>query len=260
MTRDSSVTRDGTALAPREAAILLALLTQNQPISNGELRDRFGFTLVGQERLRLNQLGLVESGKIRGHGNVLFHQVTDAAWERGWRELAPRAEATRVSLPAGVFFAFAEGVHRYLDRERRAISEVLGADSPRAAVPESAPPLAGECPPAEAARIDPSPPAAPAPASAPASSEAGSDLETAIRAAYARLAAGAYDWVRLADVRPLLDGAAKAQVDRVLRRMARQPDVRVVPDEDQKSLTAADRAAAVRIGEHDNHLLLIGPA
>ncbi|MCK9923634.1 hypothetical protein MXD61_17455 [Frankia sp. AgPm24] len=240
MTRDSSATRHGGAatLTGRQAAFLIALLAQRQPISNGELRDRFGFTLVGDDRRRLNDLGLINSSKIRGHGNTLFHEATDAGWARGRRELAPRAEPVRISVPAGLLFALAEGVHRFLDRADQTIGDVLGDHTPTAA---------------EALEQGPD----------PAAGQPDSDavpLEAAIRAAYARLAAAPYDWVRLTELRPLLGGAARTQVDQVLRRMARQDDVRVVPDEDRRSLTAGDHAAAVRIGDQDNHLLLIGPA
>ncbi|CAI7974826.1 conserved hypothetical protein [Frankia sp. Hr75.2] len=253
MTRDSSVspsgsaTRDTTAVTVRQAAILLALVAQDQPISNSELRDRFSFTLVGDDRRRLNDLGLVGSEKIRGHGNVLFHTLTDAGWNRASRELTLRADFTRLSVPAGVFFAFAEGVARLLTREQRAIGEALGA--------YAGPPDPGPAVSPEAAETET---AAAADTEADRSGNPAS-LETTIRAAYASLATDAHDWVRLADVRPLLGSVDRKQVDQVLRQMARRPDVRVVPDEDQKSLTAADRAAAVRIGEHDNHLLLIGP-
>ncbi|MCM3921175.1 hypothetical protein ND748_05715 [Frankia sp. AiPs1] len=255
MTPDSS-----PALTAREAAILLALLAQDRPISNEELRERYRFTLVGAERRRLNELRLVESGKVPGHGNFLFHQVTDAGWARGRQELAPRPVETG-TLPAGVFFAVAEGLHRFLERERIAIGELFRAD----------PTGPADSPPDGSAE-----PTRPAPTADPANGNVGTNVrgnvgenvggnvgenvEAAIRAAYASLAAGPYDWVRLAKVRPLLGGTARTQVDQALRRMAREPDVRVVPDEDQKSLNAADRAAAVRIGDHDNHLLLIGPA
>ncbi|OAA24540.1 hypothetical protein UG55_102962 [Frankia sp. EI5c] len=254
--RGGSATRDATALTARQAALLLALLAQNQPISNGELRDRFGFDLVGEDRRRLNELGLVGSGKISGHGNVLFHELTDAGWNRALRELTPTGEFTRLSVPAGVFFAFAEGVARFLERERRTIGDVLGAYTGTPDKPDATAPEAETTAPTEAAETAEAETTAPVQA---AGNGSPGDLETAIRAAYASLTTAAPDWVRLADVRPLLGSVDRRQVDRALRQLARRPDVRVVPDEDQKSLTAADRAAAVRIGEHDNHLLLIGP-
>jgi hypothetical protein len=65
------------------------------------------------------------------------------------------------------------------------------------------------------------------------------------------------DWVRLADLRPLLNGAGQTDVDGVLKSMSRAREAQLAPDPDRKSLTAADRAAAVRIGGEDNHLIAI---
>lgn len=203
-------------LTAREAGILLVLLAQGRKISNKELKDRWDLTLDGASRRKLNELKLVESSKVKGHGNVLFHDLTDRGWARFRDELVPRM-SVEGTVPAGMLFAFAEGVERYLVRERKAVSDFFRADST-------------------------------------------ADIEAAVRKAYAQFAAGPGDWVRLAKIRLLLGDAQRLDVDRTLRRMARQPDVRIVPDEDQKSLTAADREAAVRIGEHDNHLLLIGMA
>ncbi len=46
-------------------------------------------------------------------------------------------------------------------------------------------------------------------------------------------------------------------MDTVLRRMDRSPRVNLIPEENQKTLTSEDRAAAVKIGGQDNHLLAI---
>jgi hypothetical protein len=80
-------------------------------------------------------------------------------------------------------------------------------------------------------------------------------LEARIRAAYWQLAKAPGDWVGLAKVRELLNGAPTAEVDDALRRLEREPDVHIAPETDQRRLTPADRAAAVRIGGDDNHLL-----
>ncbi|MFC0042709.1 hypothetical protein [Actinomadura rayongensis] len=86
---------------------------------------------------------------------------------------------------------------------------------------------------------------------------AGDDLETRIREAYWSLAKEPQDWVLLTAVRPLLGAAARADVDAVLSRMGRLPDVNFAPEADQKTLTDEDRAAALRIGGKDKHLLSI---
>ncbi|WP_026314202.1 hypothetical protein [Actinomadura flavalba] len=91
------------------------------------------------------------------------------------------------------------------------------------------------------------PPAAPEPA----------DLETQIRDAYAKAADAPGAWVLLTAVRPLLGDAHRDDVDAELRRMERLPDVFIAPEADQKTLTAADRDAAVRLGGTSKHLLAI---
>lgn len=79
------------------------------------------------------------------------------------------------------------------------------------------------------------------------------DIESDIRAVYRKLAAKPGDWVRLADLRPLLDG----DVDGALRRMSRTRQAHLAPDSNRRALTPADHAAAIRVGGQDNHLLLI---
>ncbi|MEO5875993.1 MAG: hypothetical protein ABIS86_18695 [Streptosporangiaceae bacterium] len=87
--------------------------------------------------------------------------------------------------------------------------------------------------------------------------DAHADLETRIREAYWSVADKPQDWVLLTEVRPLLGDAARAEVDSVLRQLERLPGVHLAPEADQKTLTGADRDAAVRIGGADQHLLSI---
>lgn len=82
-------------------------------------------------------------------------------------------------------------------------------------------------------------------------------LEKSIRTAYFGLAAGPQDWVRLATLRPRLDGAARDEVDATLTTMTKTGTVHLVPDSNRKALTDADRAAAIRIGGEDKHLMAI---
>lgn len=83
------------------------------------------------------------------------------------------------------------------------------------------------------------------------------DLESLIRAAYNDLAAAPEDWIRLARIRPRLNGAGKSEVDDVLLEMMKTGTVHLAPDSNTKMLTAEDRAAAVRIGGEDLHLIAI---
>jgi len=85
----------------------------------------------------------------------------------------------------------------------------------------------------------------------------GGDLESVIRAAYLALSVKPQDWVRLARLRPELDGADRDEVDGVLLGMFKAGEVHLVPESNRKALTDADHAAAIRIGSEDKHLLAI---
>jgi hypothetical protein len=83
------------------------------------------------------------------------------------------------------------------------------------------------------------------------------DLESLIRSAYQQLSAEPQDWVRLAKLRPKLNGAGKDEVDRELLAMVRTGLVHLAPSSNRKALTDADHAAAIRIGSEDKHLVAI---
>jgi len=85
----------------------------------------------------------------------------------------------------------------------------------------------------------------------------GEDLESVIRAAYLALSVKSQDWVRLAKLRPELNGADKDEVDMVLLEMFKNGEIHLVPESNRKALTEADHAAAIRIGSEDKHLMAI---
>ena len=85
----------------------------------------------------------------------------------------------------------------------------------------------------------------------------GEDLESVIRAAYLELSVKPQDWVRLAKLRPKLNGAEKDEVDTVLLEMVKTGTVHLAPDSNRKVLTEDDHAAALRIAGEDNHLVAI---
>ncbi|MEC3974099.1 hypothetical protein [Amycolatopsis sp. H20-H5] len=81
------------------------------------------------------------------------------------------------------------------------------------------------------------------------------DLEGRIRAAYEELAERPKAWVSLTDLRPLLDGSPRVEVDEVLLRLDGTPEVTIIPEANRKTLTAKDHAAAITIGGEQNHLI-----
>lgn len=82
-------------------------------------------------------------------------------------------------------------------------------------------------------------------------------VEAKVREVYAELATEPQDWIRLARIRARLAGADRELVDEALRRMMRGGTVHLTPESNTKVLTDADRAAALREGSEDLHLIAI---
>ncbi|MFD4640866.1 hypothetical protein ACFWN2_26395 [Lentzea sp. NPDC058436] len=81
------------------------------------------------------------------------------------------------------------------------------------------------------------------------------DLESLIRSVYEELAVEPQDWIRLARIRPRLNGAAKGEVDETLVKMMKTGTVHLAPESNTKVLTAEDHASALRVGSEDLHLV-----
>ena len=82
-------------------------------------------------------------------------------------------------------------------------------------------------------------------------------LQDRIRAAYAALATRCGQWIGLLELRAELAGVDRAEMDRALRMLGRQEGVVIIPESNQKTLTPADRDAAVVIGDQPKHLISI---
>ena len=79
-------------------------------------------------------------------------------------------------------------------------------------------------------------------------------LEQQIRNAYQKLSVKSQDWVRLAKLRPLVNGGRR-EVDAVLMDLFKRGDAHLAPDSNTKTHTDADRDAAIRIGREDKHII-----
>jgi hypothetical protein len=78
-----------------------------------------------------------------------------------------------------------------------------------------------------------------------------------IRSEYKVLAAEPGAWVSLTRLRAAVGDLPRACVDEALLALDLQPAVSLIPEANQKALSASDRAAAIRIGGEDKHLLSI---
>jgi hypothetical protein len=189
-------------------------------VPNQELAEVAGFTLTGAERTGLNKLGYVDSDRT-GPRRSYVHLLSDSGWAWCEKELtAGRPPSQRGQSPlATALYVILGGLGEYLQRENKRLFDVFA--QPVAAQP-AAPPLAER-----------------------------------IRIAYRELVKEPRGWVGLGDLRSKLGSADAAEVDAVLKELSSTGEVHLVPEENRKALSAADRAAAVRIGGEDTHLMSI---
>jgi hypothetical protein len=154
-------------------------------------------------------------------GNMYSHHLTDKGWKM-MREQIHHAEPPKAGGSAArSLFTLLANLHRALDRLQTPHGDFFKQT------------------------------AAPVPAD---------DVEARIRSAYAGLAPAPGTWIGLADLRDRIADLDKRTVDDALRALLTRPGVRIIPVANTKSLTDRDRAAALRIGEEDNHTISIESA
>lgn len=214
-------------LKPEERAALLLLVAVATPeVANPDLAERFDVTITGHGWRGLNERKLVKTEK---RGRSLTHEVTDDGWVRARDELTGVLGNTKLSRAAAA--AINDQLHRYLTRADLRLFDVFvpvsGVDEDEEGAPTD------ETVPVERA------------------------LEDQIRAAYWALAPKPATYIRLADLREALGDAPRKEVDEALLQLVKASDVSFTPESNKKSLTAVDKAAAVRVGRQDNHLIAI---
>ncbi|OZC78776.1 hypothetical protein CH251_03285 [Rhodococcus sp. 06-462-5] len=205
-----------------EAAVLLVLMAEASPVKNSELRA-MGPELAKPSRDKLKSAGLIEV-------NSSVRPMTLELTDKGWRicgELIGGEPPARSTGAGKAMFTVLAGLRRWLDRTDSRPADVF---SPRTDEP------------APVAKTD-----------------ATVDIEASIRAAYARLAREPGSTVRLSRLRNELRDIPRSDLDDALARLRRAADVSLIPEENQKTLTEEERAAAVVVGNQQNHLLSIEP-
>ncbi|MEV4132244.1 hypothetical protein AB0J72_08775 [Dactylosporangium sp. NPDC049742] len=84
------------------------------------------------------------------------------------------------------------------------------------------------------------------------------DVEARIRETYTALAPHLGAWVKHTDVRGKLSDVPAAALDEAFSLLSRAEDVEMMPESNQKTLSAEDHRNAVRVGGQDTHLMAIG--
>ncbi|MEW2429592.1 hypothetical protein AB0877_16405 [Micromonospora sp. NPDC047644] len=226
-------------LTPNQINALVVLMVEARRLTNVELKELAGFTLTGKDNTKLVDLGLVDTDRTH---RPFAHELTEQGW-RVARQLHTAPPPKAGGSTTRSLFVVLSNLHRSLDRLRVSHGDFFKQTGATAAPSEPRP----EAP-------------APAVTAAKAAPAAPAEVEALVRSAYRDLATAPGAWVGLADVRDRLADTDRAALDAALRAMVGQDDVRIIPVANTKSLTARDRAAAVRIGNEDNHALAIGPA
>ncbi|MEU7823461.1 hypothetical protein [Catellatospora sp. NPDC049133] len=218
-----------TKLKPSEKACLLLLMAEAREVSNSELLARYGVSITGADSRALVENKFAT--KRKGAKGALVHELTDEGWAQCKREL--EAEYVRGTGPAyPALHALLGAVDRYLRRAELSLPDLFTASTP--------PPA-----PQPVAKVKP---------------VVKRGLEKRVRVAYDKLADAPQAWVSLTDLRRELTGASAVEVDAALMKMAVGGAIVLVPEDNQKTLTDEDRAAAIHIGGEDKHLLSIEAA
>ncbi|MFE3451343.1 hypothetical protein ACFXJ8_20700 [Nonomuraea sp. NPDC059194] len=244
------------ALSVPQVSVMIVLMAEADEVTNPELKERYNIKLDGEERRQLNDLKLVESRK---RGRAYAHVLTDDGWARLAEEISAGVKVTSGSNGAALR-ALLAGLVRFLSRTDQRFGDVF---QPTRTEPDGG--IAHDLDPADDRDSDARPDAARPDAARSVADGAVADrvverqeVEARVRAAYTELAREPGDWVSLADVRVRLADVPRDVMDEALRHLNRQPDVVMVPENNQKALRPEDRTAALAVGDQDKHYLSIG--
>ncbi|MEV0673795.1 hypothetical protein [Mycobacterium sp. NPDC050441] len=150
----------------------------------------------------------------------LVHELTDAGWAL-CRSLIGADAPPRSTGQGKALYTLLGALHRYFEHADLVPADVfLPADVPSDQAPDQAP-------------------------------------EAQLRTAYAGLTTRPGGWVSLLRLRQAVPGLPRPTVDAALISLYQQPGVSLIPEENQKVLTPADRDAAVEIGNQNKHLIAI---
>ncbi|MFD6259939.1 hypothetical protein ACWIF8_17640 [Micromonospora chalcea] len=214
----------GDDLTASESAILVVLMAEAREVLSTELRDRYGLVVRKPQRDKLTRLHYVASRK---SGPTYALQLDDKGWVRMQSDLDFTLRGAS-ALGAALTALQVHLRDRVLGRSGCAtLAELFALTDVRA------------------------------PAASPAAEPSGS-LTARVVSAYRALADEPGAWVSLRRLRPFLADVPRDDVDEALRRLSRSEGVTIAPESNQKTLTEADVAAALRLGGQENHLLAIG--
>ena len=205
-----------------EKSALLALMLLVEEASNNQIDEAYGFKIEKKVRDRLVDSGYITAHKSKELRGAFVHELTEAGWKQSREDLA-------AETPPGVqkcyrlLYGVLRTVGRHLSRKNLEMADFF--------VPDTSP-VVVEAPQA----VDPA---------------------REIRAAYDGLVSRPGAWVNLSRLRDALPHLTRDEVDEALLRLNLEPWAYLIPEANQKTLSEADREAAVHVGGEDKHLLSI---
>ncbi|WP_307797023.1 hypothetical protein [Williamsia soli] len=216
-------------LTGTEMIVLLVLMAEARGLTNAEIKERGPELRATPSRKKLNELGLIESDtSARPHR----HALSDRGWARCNELLGTQPPAGTTPQGKALFTVLA-GLGRHLRSSDLRLADVfLPTEVPDATLQPSAPPVD------DSAHLKPA-------------------VDIRIVEAYRSLAAKPGAWVSLRRLRPALGDVERDVLDDALRSLYTRPGITLIPEENQKSLTPEDRAAAVSIGGQNKHLIYV---
>jgi hypothetical protein len=208
-------------LGIKQRALLLTLMATARSLTSKDIKELAGFEMpTGKALDGIYEAKLMETDKTV---KPYVHTLTDNGWAWCEKELSAGAGA-RDGSAGGALYIVLAGLARHLSRRNFRLADVFVAVEAEAEAPDEDEPQ---------------------------------DAEAAIRAAYRQLRDEPRGFVSLTSLRPMLAGLSKQEVDDTLRRMNNTKGVNVIPQSNQKILTAQDRAAMIRVGNEDRLLISI---
>ncbi|MQM28862.1 hypothetical protein [Glycomyces albidus] len=209
-------------LTQRERFILLALMVHEPPtdVTNTALKASFGLDVGAGERENLAAAGYLTFLRARSSGQPYLYELTAAGRERAVEELAGSADP-KSAINLRVVYALFNAVHRFLQRNHVPAEAVFNADR----------------------------------------HDIGGDLDSpvgdAVAKEYGNLAEGPGAWVPLRALRDALPNIDRGELDDTLKLLLRRRVIRLTSEANRRTLSEADKAAALNIGGDDKHWMAI---
>ena len=210
------------SLSLPERSALLALMTFVEKASNTDLQARYNFTIDKKVRERLVDLGFITAYQSKELRGAYVHELTEKGWRHCREDFAadvPRRAQRSYRLLYGVLRC----IDAHMARSGLEMADVFAPDG----APER---------PRDGAAVD---------------------VDGLVQSTYESLASRPGAWVSLTRLRGALPDVSRHEMDEALRRLQLQTQTYLIPEANQKILSAADREAAIHIGGEDKHLLSI---